>query len=254
MRRIAVISDVHGNVTALDAVLTEIDGQRLDAIVVCGDVASGPDPAGTLDRLLALERAHFVRGNADREVLEAFDDGRRFEPTDENPARRSGAWAAEQLARPQRDFLAGFRDTVVLPLDRAGEVLFCHGSPGSDEEIITSLTPERALGRMLASVEQPLVVCGHTHVQFSRVWNGTTVINAGSVGMPYEGRRGAFWLLLEPEVRFRRTEYDYKLAAQRVLTSGYPEAESTRDVILDPPDPGEVEAYFETVAADRGER
>jgi len=254
MRRIAVISDVHGNVTALDAVLAAIERERPDGIVVCGDVASGPHPAGTVDRLLALERTHLVRGNADREVLEAFDAGRRFDPTDEQPARRSGAWAAEQLSRRQRDFLAGFRDTVVLPLDRAGEVLFCHGSPGSDEEIITSLTPERALGRMLAGVGQPLVVCGHTHVQFSRVWNGIRVVNTGSVGMPYEGRRGAFWLMLEPEVRFRRTEYDYEVAAERVLTSGYPEAETTRDLILDPQDPREVEAYFETVAADRGER
>lgn len=253
--RIAVIADIHGNIMALEAVLAELEGGQPDAIVVGGDVVSGPHPVEVLERLMALERAYFVSGNADREVVEAFDEGRAFDPDEQDPARKATAWVAQRITRAHRDFLAGFVERVVLPVEGLGEVLFCHGSPGSDEEIMTSLTPERALRRMLAGIEQGLVVCGHTHVQFDRAIDGIRVVNSGSIGMSYQGHRGAYWLALGPDVEFRRSEYDYEGAAERILASDYCGAEDlAHEIILNPPDPHEVEEFFEKAAVERGER
>lgn len=254
MTRVAVIADVHANLAALDAVLAELERDSPDAVIVAGDVVGGPEPAATLDRLMALERTHFVRGNVDRVVVEAFDEGRPFDPEEQSPARKSGAWNATRLTRAHRDFLAGFDDYVVLPVEGLGEVLVCHGSPRSDEEIMTSLTPDEPLRRMLAGVEQRLVVCGHTHVQFDRSLDSMRIVNAGSVGSAYEGRRGAFWLVLGPDVELRRTDYDYEQAAERIRASDYWDAAGLADTILSPPDPHEMEELFEKGAAGRGER
>jgi putative phosphoesterase len=251
--RIAVIADVHANVVALDAVLAELERDPADAVVVCGDVVGGPEPSATLERLMALDRTHFVRGNAEREVVEAFDERRPFDPAEPSPARKALAWNAERITREERDFIAGFAARIVLTVEGLGEVLFCHGSPRSDAEIITSLTTESRLRRILAGVEQRVVVCGHTHVQFDRTLDAVRVVNAGSVGMTYQGRRGAFWLALGPEIELRRTDYDYEQAADRIRGSDYWDAANFTELILNPPDPREVEEFFERAAVD-GER
>jgi len=100
--RVAAISDIHGNLPALEAVLEEIRRDQPDVIVVCGDVAAGPMPAETIDVLMQLVGARFVRGNADRALIEEFD-GRP--PLATSPF---GGWCAKQLTREHRDFLASF--------------------------------------------------------------------------------------------------------------------------------------------------
>ncbi len=249
MERIAVIADVHGNAPALEAVLAQIEREAPDVVVVAGDVAGGPQQGDVLDRLMALQGARFVRGNVDRIVVEAYDEQWPFDPDERSIVRKMGSWAAERLTREQRDFLASFEETVGV-----GDVLVCHGSPRSDDEIITSLTPEPDLRVLLAGVEQPLVVCGHTHVQFDRTAGGVRVVNTGSVGDPFEGRRGAFWLMLSPDVELRRTEYDCERAAEQIRASDYWDAQETARRLLDPPDPREMEELFERGARDRGER
>ena len=245
MNALAVVSDVHGNLAALDAVLEEIERERFEAIVVAGDVVGGPDQRATLVRLRALENARFVRGNVDRVVVQAYDEQWSF-AAEESPPRRACAWAAERLTRDERDFLAAFEDRVVLGVDELGDVLVCHGSPRSDEEIMTSLTPESVLAPMLDGIDASVVVCGHTHVQFDRSVGETRVVNAGSVGMPYEGRRGAFWIALGPDVVHRRTEYDVDQAAERIRASNYWDAEETARELVEPPDPREREELFES--------
>ncbi len=252
--RVATIADIHGNLLALEAVLARLEAESVDAIVVAGDVASGPQPAETVERLMSLERARFIRGNGDREAVQAFDEHWPFDPADDH-SRKDASWFAHEITRAHRDFLAEFEDQIVLPVEGLGDVLFCHGSPGSDEQMMTSLTPELALRRMLAGVEQRTVVCGHTHVQFDRAVDGFRVINAGSVGMAYQGRRGAFWVMLGPRIEFQRTDYDYEQGAQQILASNYWAADNlVREIILKPPDPREVEEFFEKLAAERGDR
>jgi putative phosphoesterase len=186
--RIAALYDIHGNLPALEAVLEEVEAEAPDLVVVGGDVVSGPSPGETLERLRGLALpVRWVMGNADRLVAA----GETSHPDD--------ARAVAALSGEQRAFLAGFEKTV-----SAGGVLFCHGSPRSDEEIITSLTPPERLQPMLDGVTERLVVGGHTHHQFRH----GRYVNAGSVGMPYEDEPGAFWLTVEDgEPRHRRTAY-----------------------------------------------
>jgi putative phosphoesterase len=204
--RVAALYDIHGNLPALEAVVAELEA---DAVVVGGDVASGPMPLETLELLRSLEQpVHYVRGNADRVLdLDGIPE----------PNRSARLWVAERLSEDDLRFLND------LPLDVVVDgVRFCHGAPGSDVETITRLTPDERLRTLLAGVREPTVVCGHTHVQFDRVVDGTRVLNAGSVGYPYEANPGAYWLLLGEDPEFRRTSYDVEGAMRRIEATGYP--------------------------------
>ena len=247
--RVAALYDIHGNVPALEAVLADAEAASPDAILVGGDVAAGPLPRETLERLRTLAvPARFVRGNADREVVERFDRLRLPGPAPD----ASDAWVAQTLTREDRDFLADFEESVVLELDGLGPTLFCHGSPRSDEEILTPATSQERLRPILAGVAERVVVCGHTHMQFDRVVDEVRVVNAGSVGMPYERVAGAYWAILGPAVELRRTEYDRERAAERIRASGWPgAAEFATGNVLSVPSPDEACAVFERLALER---
>ena len=102
---------------------------------------------------------------------------------------------------------------------------------------------------MLEGVEEKLVVCGHTHVQFDLRSGPTRVVNAGSVGMPYEGRRGAFWALVDrTEVELRQTPYAVEAAVAAIRATAYPDADQLATWLLEPVDPDEASAYFESIA------
>ncbi len=220
--RVAALYDVHGNLPALEAVLADVAALDVDRIVCGGDVVAGPFPRECLDRLLARD-AVFVRGNGDREP---------------------GDWVAERLDPLTLEFLREL--PVAVPLDG---VLYCHGSPRSDEEILTRVSPEERVRAALAGVAERLVVGGHTHVQYDRVVDGVRLVNAGSVGRPYEGRSGAFWAVVEGgAVDLRHTAYAVGAAAVAIRASGYPQADDVASTLVDPEDPDEVSAYFESLA------
>jgi len=220
--RVAALHDVHGNLPALEAVLAEVAAAGVEAIVCGGDVVAGPFPRECLERLQARE-AVFIRGNADREL---------------------SPWLTEQLPAAAQEFLAE------LPHVRSLDgVLYCHGSPRRDDEILTRVTPPERLAAVLEGVEEKLVVCGHTHVQFDLRSGPTRVINAGSVGMPYEGRRGAFWALVDrTEVELRQTPYAVEAAVAAIRATAYPDADQLATWLLEPVDPDEASAYFESIA------
>jgi putative phosphoesterase len=249
--RVAALYDIHGNLPALEAVLRDVGEAGADLILVGGDVVAGPMPRATLDRLLAEgERVRFIRGNADREVIAAFD-GEPFGATMPEEVREITGWTAQQLDRSHRDRMAAWPETLVLPVDGLGDVLFCHGSPRSDEEILTTATPDERLTQALANVRQPTVVCGHTHMQFDRSLGSVRVLNAGSVGMPY-GEPGAYWLLLGPAVSHRRTLYDLEAAAATIRESSYPQAlDFAENNMLHPPTADEAIEVFERMATNR---
>jgi putative phosphoesterase len=230
--RVAVLNDVHGNLPALEAVLAEVAAIEVDRIVCGGDVVSGPFPRESLERLLELE-AVFVRGNGDRD------------PAAVPPAyQEAGRWVVNQLDPSTLEFLRELPHSASL-----GGVLYCHGSPRDDNEILTRVSPDERFRAALAGVEESLVVGGHTHVQFERDVDGWHFVNAGSVGMPYEGRQGAFWALVDGvEAEFRHTPYAIDAAVVAIKASGYPGADDICTMLVDPPDPDEVSAYFESVA------
>ncbi len=247
--KVAAIYDIHGNLPALEAVLKEIQLGSMDLLVVGGDVAAGPMPRETLELLMALNaNVVFLRGNADREVVECFDGG----GSTSNPlaaAQETCRWTARQLGRQHRDFLDSFVEKSTVTVDGLGDVLFCHGSPRSDEEMITAATPEDRLGPMLVDVEPPVVVCGHTHMQFDRRSHGKRIVNAGSVGMPYAEQPGAYWVWLGPTVEMQRTAYDFEHAADLIRQTGMPGAqEFAAENVLTVPSTAAATEIFERMA------
>lgn len=210
--RIAALYDIHGNLRALEAVLAEVAEERVDAIVCGGDVVWGPLPAECLEALRAAG-ARFVRGNADRDVLTGADPIDRF--------------AAARLSEDQKALVASWPLALELDVPSLGRVLFCHATPRSDEEIVTRATPDGELAELLHGVEADVVVAGHTHVQFDRRVNGAArFVNAGSIGMPYEGCPDARWALLGSDVELRRTRYDVDAAIRQIEATGMPQADS----------------------------
>lgn len=194
--RVAVINDIHANLPALEAVLAEVDA---DVIVVGGDCVAGPWPAETLARLRGLDGdVRFIRGNADREV---YDEAPGLAPPEVMQFVR------ERLSTDEIDFLRGLPLTETVDVEGLGCVLFCHATLRNDEEIFTRDSPDEAWAKVLSGSDANVVVCGHTHVQFDRRVGEVRLVNAGSVGMPYEDAPGAYWALLGPDVEFRRTAY-----------------------------------------------
>lgn len=205
--RVAALYDIHGMIHPLEAVLAEVDEAGVDAIVIGGDVAAGPFPGQTLERVRSLD-AHVIRGNADRES----DD----------------------------DWLRGLPFSVTLD-----GVLYVHATPRSDEEILTEASPEARFAQALEGVDNRLVVAGHTHMQFQR----GKFVNAGSVGMPYEGEVAAFWALVEDDVEFRRTPFDVERAIADIEASGWPGAgEFVAENLWTAPSRQEAAEYFESLA------
>ena len=243
MLKVAALCDVHGNVPALEAVLTEVPDAAL--IVVGGDTAGGPWPSEVLDRLRGFgDRVRWVRGNADVTPPE--------EVVTSDEERQAIEWNETQLSAEQKEFLASLPLTLVVEVDGLGEVLFCHGTPRSDREIVTAVTSDERLRRILEGVEPRTIVGGHVHHQFERKVGGYHWINAGSVGMAYEGRPGAFWALLGPDVEFRRTEYDVESMVAAMRETDYPGAENQTELLLtDIPTPEFVADYFERQALEQ---
>jgi predicted phosphodiesterase len=241
--RVAALYDIHGNVPALEAVLEEIRAVGVDLIVVGGDVLPGPMPTETLDRLLNLEiPVQFIRGNGEAAVLAQLA-GIESSTLPEQ-AREAIRWTAHQLSPEHRRVIASWPATFRVPVRGLGEVLFCHATPRNDTEIFTRVTPEERLLPVFEGIDFPLVVGGHTHMQFDRMVGKIRVVNAGSVGMPF-GSPGADWLLLGPEVELRHTSYDLTQTAQRVRQTKYPQAEdfAARNV-LEPPSEEEMLKVF----------
>ena len=218
--KVAALYDVHGNLPALEAVLAELDDEL---IVVGGDVIGGAFPAETVERLRGLgDRALWLRGNAERELVE------QSEPREGGPPPGELDRLRALLTDEQVEFVYGLPEQVRLEIDGIGTVLFCHATPWNDLDIVTPLTSDERIARILEGVDAELVVAGHTHMQDRRPrW-----VNAGSVGMPYEEADGAFWATIGPDVELRRTAYD------RSALGGHEYPSATRQ---------EAAEYFETL-------
>ena len=229
---VAVLSDIHGVLPALDAVLAEPAVRAAERIVLTGDIAAGPQPVQVLDRLLGLgDRVIWVRGNADRELVELargqVEAGDIPDPI--------APWAARQLSPGHVDWLARLPYPVTLAVDGFGDVVFCHATPRDDEEVVVVDSRLDRCAEVLAGLpEQTMtVVCGHTHMPFVRLAHRRQIINPGSVGMPY-GRAGAHWALLaDGAVTLRRTGYDIEAACAAIgEQSDYPDVAEWTDYFL----------------------
>ena len=245
--RVAVLADIHGNLPALEAVLRDAERAGVDAFVLNGDIITGPMPAQTLDRLAALgDRAVWVHGNCEREVLHAFDGGA---PDGVQPPQvwATTEYTAAALSRAQRDLIDGLPLSVRLEVDGLGAVRFCHATTRNDTEKVLVDSPISAFTEAFADCDEATVVLGHTHMPFDRLADRRRFVNPGSVGMPYAGVPGAYWALLGPSVVLHRSEYDADAAARRFRAeaAGYPRLEEfiEENVLVIPSDAEALAAF-----------
>ena len=228
---VAALYDVHGNLPALEAVLQHVAALEIDHIVFGGDVVLGPMPRETLRTARGHSgRVAFIRGNCDRLVVAAADG---LLPANlPKDVARSIAWCAGQLAPDDIAFLRDFPESVAIEVDGLGPVRFVHATARSDEELFTIRTADDRVAEMFGGVAESTVVCGHTHMQFERKVGGLTILNAGSVGMPYD-EPGAYWCEVSATPAMHKTAYDLQEAAARVRRTKYPGAEefASREIL-----------------------
>jgi putative phosphoesterase len=224
-----VLSDVHGNSVALEAVRKAVKREKPDAILVAGDLAmNGPDPAGTIDALRDMESsgAVIVSGNTDIAVAD-FDYAAAFPWFTEGvPSAFEAAaeWAHEQLGDERLDWLRR------LPAERRIRddgtlVLLTHASPGSqtsgfDKDLDPSTTLER-----LARTDARVICCGHTHLPEVRDFGWQVIVNDGSAGYVFDGDPTASWALVtiegeEVSAEIKRTEFDTMAVSQAISDRG----------------------------------
>ena len=242
--RIAALSDIHGNLPALEAVLAEVQAASVDRIVVCGDVIPGPMPTQCLDRLRRLDAPiQFLHGNGERAVLEQRSG---IDTTLVPAAIRDGVtWVGAQLTDQHVAEIRDWPSTIRITHPSFGRLLFCHATPRNDTEIFTRRTDESVLRPVFAAAEADIVVCGHTHMQFDRSVGATRVINTGSVGMPF-GAPGAYWLLItDDECQLRHAVFDLHAAADAVRATAYPFAAdfAERNVLAPPTEASILDAF-----------
>ncbi|MEK5254429.1 metallophosphoesterase family protein [Paenibacillus sp. FSL F4-0125] len=222
---IAVISDIHSNVYALEAVLQDIDSRGIKSIVNLGDSLFGPiEPIRTAELLINRSNVTNIMGNCDRYLLQKDMDSITFQ------------YVKPMLTNEIHDWIRSFNPTWVFE-----DLLFCHGTPFSDDSyMLEDILPTGVQGKSaedlmaeLDSVDQTMIFCGHTHLQKSvRLPNGKVIVNVGSVGLPAYFEELPYPHCMEsmtPHARYliisRRDHswmfepvllpYNYELAAQR---------------------------------------
>jgi predicted phosphodiesterase len=244
--RVAVLADVNGNPTALEAVAREVIRAAPDVVVFLGDLTWGPLPEETWQVALDLRnslvgRTLFLRGNTERALSEARHGRGASEPTQRE------RWMLAQHSVSTLDAFDRLSVSASLDIEQLGRTRFCHGSPRSDEELITPATPPRRMRELLADVPERILVSAHTHVQFDRFVDDVRCVNPGSVGMPYQGASGAYWAILGPHVELCRTEYDVDVAIARYRATNDPLVDATIKTLVEPPTPEEVIAHAEAL-------
>jgi putative phosphoesterase len=225
--RLAVLADVHANVEALRAVLTDLDARGgADQLLVAGDVALlGPDPQEVIE-LLMVREAVAVYGNVDHFLLET--DWHAFEPEDEEGEadRALCLWALAQLSEDAEAWLRGLPFRREMDVD-GQRLLMVHGSPRSVVDPIAVDTAEVELREMTTDTNADLILCGHTHESLDRTVGTIRLINPGAVGVPQGTPGTARYALLtwqgeEWQAEFRLVRYDVERTIARLLAAQRP--------------------------------
>jgi putative phosphoesterase len=232
MTRIAVLSDVHGNLVALEAVLKELKREKPDYVLVAGDlVLNGPDPNGTVDALRALEGdgGIIVSGNTDIAVGD-FDYGAAFPQYQDgvpDTVTAAAEWAHDELGDDQ---LAWLRRLPAERRVRAGDdqlVLVVHASPGSQTRGFDQVLDANVIYERAAATDARILCVGHTHLPEVRDLGFKVIVNDGSCGYVFDGDPTASWAMVtvegtEVSAQIRRTEFDVLSVANAISARGLP--------------------------------
>jgi putative phosphoesterase len=231
--RVGFISDIHGNLLALEAVLADLERQNVDQVVCLGDVCFGPQVSDCLERVRALG-CPVILGNWDSWSTHGF-------PVADDPVGMMlyeiGGWWARHLSDDDQAFVKTFRPTLELEL-REAKMLCFPGWPHSFNDWIFATTPDDDIAKMFEGVEAALLVGGHTHLQLLRRFGHSLIVNPGSVGQPFsqwwpQPIRVAHWAeygIVEVEgdrsrVDLRRVPFDVDALLRIFGASGMPHAQ-----------------------------
>ena len=232
--RIAIISDIHGNLVALESVLSDLKTEHIDHVVCLGDIAAdGPQPCEVIAQLKTLNSS-VVMGNMDAWFLNPHPH--KVRNTKAQRISEIQFWGVSQLSADDLDYLSTFQATVEISLDTTTDLLCYHGSPKSNEEGIVSTTPRKDLEQILSGFHATVLAGGHTHTQMVRRIGDTTILNPGSVGAPTSqtgpDRHPAWaeygvigWGNSGLRIELRRVPVDVNLLVESALESGMPYAD-----------------------------
>ena len=226
--KIALIGDVHANLSALEAVLTHAHEQGVEAIWNVGDfVGYGAFPDEVVQRL-RKENALSIVGNYDLKVLQFKQKKKKWRKKKQPDKYLAFEWAYENLSKKSRKYLRFLSQEIRMKV-KGKRVLLTHGSPASDEEPLTPDTPEKRLRELAQTAKADVIICGHSHRPFAREVDGVWFINTGSVGRPDDGDPRACYAVLEIDskriqVRHHRVEYDVERAVAAIREHKLPEA------------------------------
>jgi predicted phosphodiesterase len=229
--RLAVLSDVHGNATALEAVRKALKKEKPDAVIVAGDlVMNGPEPAATVDALREMEAsgATIVQGNTDVAVAD-FDYSAAFPWfTDGVPDAHLAAaeWAHDELGDERLGWLRRLASERRLMLDET-MVLACHASPGSQTQGFDAQLDPSVVLELISRTDARVICCGHTHLPDVRDLGWKLIVNDGSAGYVFDGDPTASWALVEIDganvsAEIRRTEFDTMTVSNAISARGLP--------------------------------
>jgi predicted phosphodiesterase len=229
--RVALLSDMHGNAVAFRAALADVERQDVDLIVSLGDVAQGgPQPKECVDILRELG-CRCVNGNSD-EFLLTLDLG--AEPIEDEEHRERllavGRWSREQLGEEGLEFLRGFEPTVGLD-----QLVCCHATPQSNEDVILPDTPRADAERMIGPTTAAAIAAGHVHLQWLRRFSDVLWFCVGSVGLVYEHKDpmdevpylpwSEYALLTDLAVEFRRAPFDVEELIAAARAADFPDVD-----------------------------
>ena len=219
--RLAVLSDIHGNLVGLDACVADLAAQGgADALVVAGDLClDGPKPRKVLQRLEQLG-AQCVRGNTDRYLAEPGDE--KFESLEDAQL----AWTRNDLGEKWLGWLRALPGALRVG-DEDNELLVVHANPRSDDEHLWPDADDATLERMLDGERASAIAFGHLHLPYVRMWRGKLLVNVASAGLPKDGDPRACYAILTErgggwQVKHRRVPFDVKKVATQLADCGIP--------------------------------
>ena len=227
--KLAIISDIHANLHALQAVWDDVKAQGPEAVYCLGDlVGYGAHPNETIE-FIRERQIPTIMGNYDEGVgYEKGDCGCAYVTEEEKQdGKKSIDWTTDQVTPQNKRYLRNLQEKIEFTVN-GYKILLVHGSPRRINEYLYEDRPERSLTRMLESIDANIMICGHTHNPYHRIVNGVHIINDGSVGKPKDGDPRACYASIElgetVKVDFRRIEYPISPVADEIMKVGLPRA------------------------------
>ena len=221
--RVAIFSDIHGNLVGLDACIADLQAQGgADAIIAAGDLcADGPKPKKVLQRLQEIG-ATCLRGNTDRYLSDP--SGESFSGTEAAQLE----WTRREIGEKYVSFLAELPFALRLG-DDDNQLLVVHANPTTDHEHLWPDASDETLERLIGDERAAVIAFGHLHLPYTRMWRGKLLVNVASAGLPKDGDARATYAILTEEsggwsVKHRRVDFDVKRVATQLADCGIPES------------------------------